>query len=223
MQREEIPEIPEVALREVIINAACHRDYFQKGANVMVEVFDDRVEITNPGGLPSDLRPEEFGTKSVVRNPVIASLLLRADYIERLGTGINRIKNAVKEFGKGDVTFSFTSFFTVIFSRLFNNKIKTVEETVEKILCAIKANPKVTQKQLAEKTGLTPRGIEWNLKKLKKKALIKRIGPTKRWTLGSTQIKNDSRELMVCQRVRMLFLPFGIMSFYKLSLNFFIN
>ncbi len=82
LRREEIPEIPDIALREAIVNAVCHRDYFEKGASVMIEIFDDRVEISNPGGLPSGLNAKEFGTKSVVRNPVIASLLNRADYIE---------------------------------------------------------------------------------------------------------------------------------------------
>ena len=105
-----------MALRETIINAVCHRNYFEKGANVMVEVFADRVEITNPGGLPSDLSPGEFGTKSVARNPVIASLLQRADYIERIGTGINRIRDAVSQADGCSVEFSFSEFFTVTFS-----------------------------------------------------------------------------------------------------------
>jgi ATP-dependent DNA helicase RecG len=46
-----ILELPEDALREAVVNAACHRDYFEKGARVMVEVFDDRVDIVSPGGL----------------------------------------------------------------------------------------------------------------------------------------------------------------------------
>jgi len=48
LRREEIPEMPDIALREAIINAVCHRDYFEKGANVMIEIFDDRVKISNP-------------------------------------------------------------------------------------------------------------------------------------------------------------------------------
>lgn len=56
---------------------------------------------------------------------------------------------------------------------------KTVEKTVEKILDAIKSNPKITQNKLAEIAGLTRRGIEWNLAKLKEKGIIKRIGPAK--------------------------------------------
>jgi len=75
------------------------------------------VEIFNPGGLPSGLDAKEFGTKSVVRNPVIASLLNRADYIEQIGTGINRIKNSVKEHGQGSVEFYYNNFFIVTFTR----------------------------------------------------------------------------------------------------------
>ena len=83
----------------------------------MIEIFDDRVQISNPGGLPSGLDSKEFGTKSVVRNPIIASLLNRADYIEQIGTGINRIKNAVKEHGQGSVEFYYNNFFVVTFTR----------------------------------------------------------------------------------------------------------
>ena len=56
---------------------------------------------------------------------------------------------------------------------------KTVEKTVEKILNLIKENPKVTQMELSAKTGLTRRGIEWNLKQLKQVGKLKRIGPDK--------------------------------------------
>lgn len=105
MQREAIPETPELVLREAIVNAVCHRDYFEKGANVMIEVYDDRVEISNPGGLPSGLTPDTFGTKSVARNSIIAGLLNRAEYIEKIGTGINRIRNAVKQNDKGNFRF----------------------------------------------------------------------------------------------------------------------
>ena len=68
-RRGEVPELPYDALREAIINAVAHRDFFERGANVMVEIYDDRIEISNPGGLPKGLPPEEFGKRSVLRNP----------------------------------------------------------------------------------------------------------------------------------------------------------
>jgi len=56
---------------------------------------------------------------------------------------------------------------------------KTVEKAVEKILTLIKDNPTITQKELMVKTGLTRRGVEWNIKKMKKEGVIKRKGPDK--------------------------------------------
>ncbi len=116
-RRREVPEVPYDALREAVINAVAHRDYFEKGANVMVEMFDDRIEITSYGGLAKGMKPEDFGKKSVLRNPNIANLLQRAGYIEKMGTGINKIKRLMAEAGLPPVEFEFDTFFTVIFKR----------------------------------------------------------------------------------------------------------
>lgn len=67
-----------------MVNAVCHRDYFEKGANVMVEIFDDRVEIYNPGGLPKGLSEKDsriLETYSIVLNwwlviPSLVSILV---------------------------------------------------------------------------------------------------------------------------------------------------
>jgi len=194
LRREEIPEIPDIALREAIINAVCHRDYFEKGANVMIEIFDDRVEISNPGGLPSGLTTKEFGTKSVVRNPVIASLLNRADYIEQIGTGINRIKNSIKEHSQGAVEFSYNNFFVVTFTRTKKVTEKLGERVGERvgqkvgenltenqntIIKSMMKNPYISARELSGIIGISQRKIEENISKLKKKGILERIGPAK--------------------------------------------
>jgi len=186
-RRLEVPDIPDIALREAIVNAVCHRDYFEKGAHVMIEIYDDRVEISNPGGLPSGLEAKEFGTKSVVRNPVIASLLNRADYIEQIGTGINRIKNAIKNHGKGEVNFNYNNFFSVTFTRTkkvgdkVGDKVTIkvtdkVTDNQRKILDYMQNNVHITTIQLSIKIGISNRKIKDNIKKLKEKNLVKRIG-----------------------------------------------
>jgi ATP-dependent DNA helicase RecG len=116
-RRREVPELPYDALREAIINAVAHRDYFERGANVMVEVYDDRIEIYNPGGLPRGLSPESFGKRSVLRNPKIAGMLHRADYIEKMGTGVRKMQRLMSEAGLAPLEFTFTSFFTVTFRK----------------------------------------------------------------------------------------------------------
>lgn len=118
IQRKNILELPEDALREAVTNAVCHRDNFEKGARVMVEIFDDRIEITNPGAAPKGITKENFGTTSIARNPVIASLLHRADYVERMGTGINRMIDAMETAGLERPAFQTEGhFFKVIFKR----------------------------------------------------------------------------------------------------------
>lgn len=69
--RKEIPEIPYEALREALLNAIIHRDYFEDRTGIFVEIYDDRVEITNPGGLVPGLTKDNFGKISLPRNPLI--------------------------------------------------------------------------------------------------------------------------------------------------------
>jgi ATP-dependent DNA helicase RecG len=120
IRRKEILELPEVALKEAVVNAACHRNYFEKGANIMVEIFDDRVEITSPGSAPSGIDDRNFGRISIRRNPIIASMLHRIDYVERMGTGIGRMREAAKEAGVAEPIFENDALFRVIFYRLQN-------------------------------------------------------------------------------------------------------
>lgn len=97
--RKTVEEIPLVAYREAIANAIIHRDYF-RDSSIKVEVFEDRVEIISPGSLPIGLSEEEFrnGNISRVRNTIIADVLLRLKIIEKLGTGIRRIKEYYQEY-----------------------------------------------------------------------------------------------------------------------------
>lgn len=112
--RKEVPEIPYEAIKEALLNAIIHRDYFEIGARVMVEIFDDRVEISNPGELLFD--KEQFGRKSVARNPIIFDIFNRLNLVEKVGLGIKRIIAAVKNQNL-EVKFEIESFFTVIFQR----------------------------------------------------------------------------------------------------------
>jgi len=123
LRRENILELPEDALREAIVNAVCHRNYFEKGARVTVEIYDDRVEITNPGGICKGITPENFGKISITRNSIIASMLYRIDYIEQMGTGILRMKNAAKTAKVAEPKFDLHDFFKVTFAR--NQSIAT--------------------------------------------------------------------------------------------------
>jgi len=117
LYRKEILELPPEALREALLNAVIHRDYHFDTAWISVEVYKDRVEISSPGGLPPGLKPEEFGTKSVHRNRLIAEMFQRIGEVERVGAGIRKMRDAVKAAGLRPPRFKFTTFFTITFWR----------------------------------------------------------------------------------------------------------
>ncbi|MFQ5627116.1 MAG: RNA-binding domain-containing protein [bacterium] len=98
-RRREVTEYPFEAIREAICNAVCHRDYRIEGATVRAMVFDDRIEINSPGGLPQGVTLAEIERKHVLRNPVIAGCLYDIFYIEKWGTGIARMRRSMREHG----------------------------------------------------------------------------------------------------------------------------
>lgn len=93
--RERVERVPFEAFREAVANALVHRAW-DIPANVTVSIYDDRVTVVSPGGLPSGVTEEEYlgGGVSVPRNPVVANIFFRLDYIEQFGTGIARINGA---------------------------------------------------------------------------------------------------------------------------------
>jgi ATP-dependent DNA helicase RecG len=144
LRRENVLELPEDALREAVVNAVCHRDYFEKGARAFVEVFDDRVEIVSPGGACKGITKENFGTVSIARNPVVASMLNRIGYVEQMGTGVMRMKKAAREANVPEPEFEMSDFFKVTFKRGAVDQA-TVPSGTERHQAEPKRNPSGTQ------------------------------------------------------------------------------
>jgi len=92
------PELPEAALREVLINALAHRDY-TLAAPVRLFIFDDRVEVRTPGGLPNSVTIEaiRLGAAHVLRNPTIYIMLSRLGLVTDVGSGLYRTIRLVRE------------------------------------------------------------------------------------------------------------------------------
>lgn len=105
-KREEHYQYPLDVIREAIVNAVAHRDYFSKDAT-QIYIFSDRIEITNPGSLPHGLPRELFGTISVQRNPITYRILRDFGYVEGLGSGVPRMINSMREYGLSDPEFQF--------------------------------------------------------------------------------------------------------------------
>lgn len=191
INREDIYEIPIEALREAVVNAIMHRDYGVRGTSLTIEVFDDRVEITNPGGLPKGFSKKSFGRVSVRRNELIADLFYRLDKVERLGMGVPQMKAAMALAGLKEPVFEMDGFFRAVFFRPKREEVfpvtqtagektpETTQKTTQKILTIIRENPNITREELAKLLGITSDGVKYHLDNLRKKRVIKRIGGRK--------------------------------------------
>lgn len=95
--RKKIEKIPEVAFREALANSLVHRTW-DLPSHIRISMFENRIEISSPGGLPKGITKEEYldGQVSILRNPIIGNIFFRLHRIERFGTGITRIKESYK-------------------------------------------------------------------------------------------------------------------------------
>jgi ATP-dependent DNA helicase RecG len=182
--RQERIELPEEALREALLNAIAHRDYFVRGASILVEVFSDRVEITNPGGLVKGMTLEDLGRRSLSRNNLLFGLMQRMDLIEKAGSGITRMRYAMKDYGLEGPGFDVNdNWFTIIFDRPGTKWSEKPAEVLSKtdmdILELIRIHPETSRKRIAEDLGLSEYRVRATLEKLKLSGMLKRVGPDK--------------------------------------------
>jgi ATP-dependent DNA helicase RecG len=105
LTREETPEYPLEAVRELLVNAVAHRDYSKQGDTIHLHIFSDRLEVHSPGGLPGPITLENLLEARFSRNAVIAQVLSDLGFIERLGYGLNRVMTAVKQNNLPDPKF----------------------------------------------------------------------------------------------------------------------
>lgn len=105
--RAEANVYPEIALRELIANTLIHQDFSVTGAGPMIEIFADRIEFTNPGGLlPSKRLDRLIGTTPESRNEVLASAFRLYRICEERGTGFQKVVTAIELFGLPPLAFS---------------------------------------------------------------------------------------------------------------------
>ena len=98
-ERIEKELIPERAFREVIANALIHRTW-DVNSNIRISMYEDKLEVSSPGGLPSGISEKEYlnGQISQLRNPILANIFFRLKYIEMFGTEIRRINESYKDY-----------------------------------------------------------------------------------------------------------------------------
>jgi ATP-dependent DNA helicase RecG len=105
LTRQEIPEYPLEAVRELLVNAVAHRDYNLGGEGVQVHIFSDRLEVHSPGMLPGPVNLENLLVSRFSRNAIIAQVLSDLGFVERLGYGLNRVVSVMRNNGLPAPTF----------------------------------------------------------------------------------------------------------------------
>ena len=206
--RKESHELPPEAIREMIINAHCHRNYLDD-ACVQVALYDDRLEVTSPGGLCMGLTLEEaLSGRSRQRNRAIAEIFNQIGLIEAWGNGLRSIRKEAASYGLPEPDFiEMPETFRVNLYRkaspmedrksigdasvmhrqnigdtLGATNTETsanLSDTQQRIMEFIQHDSHITGSQMSEKIGISKRNIEANLKKLKEMGLLVRRGSNK--------------------------------------------
>ena len=147
-RRVEYPEYPERSIFEGLVNGLVHRDYLDMGSEVHIDIFDDRLEIYSPGGMYDGtlIQDRDIGNvPSKRRNPVVADIFSRLDYMERRGSGFKKIMQAYE--------------------------VELEIKVIKKILYS----PRIKQKELAEDVGASVSTVQRIIKKLVKEEKIVRM------------------------------------------------
>jgi ATP-dependent DNA helicase RecG len=185
LARKERWEYPLDAVREGIINAVCHRDYADSG-NVVVKIFDDQLEIWNPGSLPLDLTVEDLrkSHESKPRNKLIARAFFLIKYIEQFGTGTGRMISDCREAEVPEPEFeSRAASFRIIFrmsaatSECFERM--GLNEQQLRVMRHISKGGQVRLSDLAAVFTLPKRTLQRALQELAKKGLLVKHGTGK--------------------------------------------
>jgi ATP-dependent DNA helicase RecG len=192
--RKNKPEYAERAVLEAMVNHFIHRDYTVMGGEVHLDIYDDRLAVTSPGGMYNGMLIQDLDIAEVSserRNPILANVMAQLNYMEKRGSGLTRICNETKALDgyKDELKPVFkstpTQFQTIIFASGEKQNVGDfvgdmseikLTERQQKILNLIKESPTISAKQMSETLSVTTRTIERDLSLMKKAGVLKREG-----------------------------------------------
>ncbi|GFH99506.1 hypothetical protein IMSAGC004_01909 [Bacteroidaceae bacterium] len=192
--RRNKPEYAERAILEAMVNHFIHRDYTVMGGEVHLDIYDDRLTITSPGGMYNGMLIQDLDIADVSserRNPILANVMAQLDYMEKRGSGLTRICNETKVLDgyrdelKPVFKSTPTQFQTIIFASTDMTNVgdndgnvseTKITERQQKILNLIKESPTISGRQMSEKLSVSQRTIERDLSALQKSGILKHEG-----------------------------------------------
>ena len=177
VRRKERWNLPPSAVREAVINAVAHADYAQRGAPIRVSIFDDRLEVENPGLLPFGLTVEDLRRGiSKLRNRVIGRVFHELGLIEQWGSGIQRMTAACREAGlEAPALEEMGTRFRVTLLTARTGAPR-VDDTDQAILDAMAGDKGLATQEIATAIELTARATRTRLLKLVEHGLVREVG-----------------------------------------------
>ena len=175
--REQIWDYPLEALREAVINAVCHRDYTIP-SNTEVRIYDDKLIVWSPGGLPFGITIEDLYKphSSVLRNKGLGEIFYDIGWIEQWGSGIDKMRRTCTEAGLPEPQFEEYQGFRVIFLKdIYTEEYLRnfgLNERQIKAVRYVKEKGKITNKEYREMTGLSDEGVRIHMNELVEKGIL---------------------------------------------------
>ncbi|MGQ9492994.1 MAG: ATP-binding protein [Anaerolineae bacterium] len=185
LKREERPEYPPAAVREAIVNAVAHRDYRLTGRRIEVRMFNDRLEIISPGGLPGHITLDNIVEEHFSRNPRIVRGLFYWGFIEELGLGIDRMIEEMLQAGHPKPQFDASPFtFKVtlhnVRERPAHKWEKVLNERQIKALLFLQEHDRITNREYHDMCpDVTTETLRLDLADMVQTGILLRIGDKK--------------------------------------------
>jgi len=183
LQREEQPEYPSFAVREALVNAIAHRDYRLSGRRVEIRMFEDRLEVISPGGLPGYITIDNIVDEHFSRNPRIVAGLFQWGYIEELGLGIDRMIEEMLQRGHPAPEFKATPYsFSVILRNVRERRPsppweRNMNERQMRALAHVREFGRITNRDYrAVCPNVSPESLRLDLADLVDKGLLLKVG-----------------------------------------------
>ena len=171
-------KIPEVAFREALANAIIHR-LWDINIRIRIMMYNDKIEISSPGGLPDEISKNEYldGQISFLRNPIIANIFFRLNYIEALGTGIRRINNSYISSNSKPIYKIYDNSINVILPIITSKQELTDDEKV--VASILKTNQPLSRLEIEKETNFNKSKIIRLLNSLVDKNYVIKSGETR--------------------------------------------
>jgi len=183
IEREDIWDYPLPALREAVLNALIHRDYFNIANFTTIKVYDDHIWFSNPGGLPEGITIEQLKRphQSYLRNPLIAKVFYLAGYIEQYGSGTVRMVEWMKEAGLPEPEYreelgGFSVYFYKDIYTEENLRKMGLNERQIKAVMYVKEKGKITNREYQELSLCSRNTATNDLRELIQKGVMRESG-----------------------------------------------